>query len=305
MGNPDRETLPSNLARRLNEGGLPVRILNLAQTGFVSTQELLALLRELQKREPPDLLVVYDGVNEALGYSERPDLVNPHYLMGRITALFEGRETRSPGGKALLGQALEQTALARLAKSFRHRLLRGPSAESHARRHTEFHNDADLAAVGERSADCLIGNYELMRALGDEYGFSCFFFFQPQIGVSEKPLHESEQEILADLLADPEDAWIIRCGREQRRAFQARLAGGRVPAHVYDISDVFAKTELPLCLDWCHVSHNGNRLLADRIGGILLDALCAEPELLPRPGLLARLDRICADAPPGGARDGS
>ena len=59
------ETIPSLLARdaRLN-GGWRAEIRNLAEIGYVSTQELIALVRELQGGYRPDIVIFYDGVND-------------------------------------------------------------------------------------------------------------------------------------------------------------------------------------------------------------------------------------------------
>ena len=72
MGVPDTETIPSRLAKLFNDSGVPTRILNLGHTGFVSTQEVVTLVRELQMREAPDIWVVYDGLNEGLGWPSDP-----------------------------------------------------------------------------------------------------------------------------------------------------------------------------------------------------------------------------------------
>ena len=41
-----------------------VEIRNLAEIGYVSTQEMIALVRELQSGYRPDLVLFYDGVND-------------------------------------------------------------------------------------------------------------------------------------------------------------------------------------------------------------------------------------------------
>ena len=51
-------------ARKLHERGLNVEIKNLAELGYVSTQELIGLIRELQEGYRPDVVIFYDGVND-------------------------------------------------------------------------------------------------------------------------------------------------------------------------------------------------------------------------------------------------
>jgi len=294
VGSPDSSTLPSQIARLFNDSGVDAHVLNLAQTGFCSTQELLCVVRELQVRQPPDLLIVYDGLNEALGISERPDLNNPHYLVDRIAAIFEQRETRPPTQTSLLRDAAEATAFYRLAMSIGSRLGLIALPEETKGTPPPFVNNADIPTVAAHSADILIENYRLMAALGRQYGFRCYFFFQPQPGVSEKPMDPSEEKLLADLMATPEQNWIIRCAREQRRVFQARLARGEVPEHVFDISNVFSEVTEPLYVDWCHVSPPGNRLVARRIFALLSADLCAAPPLPCNEWASGQLAAACA-----------
>ena len=53
-----------SLARRLHERGVPAEIRNLSELGYVSTQEVIGLLRELQEGYRPDVVIFYDGVND-------------------------------------------------------------------------------------------------------------------------------------------------------------------------------------------------------------------------------------------------
>ena len=52
FGARDDQTIPSLLARRLHDRGVQVEVKNLSDLGYVSTQEVIGLLRELQGRLP-------------------------------------------------------------------------------------------------------------------------------------------------------------------------------------------------------------------------------------------------------------
>lgn len=298
MGVPDRETIPSRLARLFNDAGVPTRVLNLGHTGFVSTQEVLGLLRELQKREAPDIFVVYDGLNEGLGLAERPDLPNPHYLMGRVSGLFESREVaRAPGTKGLAMGVLATTGYYRLAQSLRSRFGVGTDAHPAATPDRPFRNAADIPTVAARSVGILLENYRLMQALADGQGFPCFFFHQPHPGVGAKPLHASEVEILAAVNDDPESRWILEFSREQNRIFRERLAAHETPDGVFDVSDIFAEVARPLYLDWAHLSHAGNRLVAAKLFEIIAREVCSGTVANVSPELQQRLLTACSDLP--------
>jgi len=64
FGARDDQTIPSQLARILDQRGYRVEVKNLSEIGYVSTQELIALMRELQGGYRPDIVVFYDGVND-------------------------------------------------------------------------------------------------------------------------------------------------------------------------------------------------------------------------------------------------
>ena len=63
-GARDDHTVPSCLAKLLAERGERARVVNFGQSGYVSTQEVIALMRSLQRGETPDLVIFYDGFND-------------------------------------------------------------------------------------------------------------------------------------------------------------------------------------------------------------------------------------------------
>jgi hypothetical protein len=64
-GARDGFTIASNLSRFLRErAGLRVNVTNFGEGGYVSTQEVVALLLELRNRNVPDMVIFYDGINE-------------------------------------------------------------------------------------------------------------------------------------------------------------------------------------------------------------------------------------------------
>lgn len=63
-GVPDGSTIPSLLATLLAERNVAADVVNFGEGGYVSTQELLALLRRLQQGDVPDIAVFYHGLND-------------------------------------------------------------------------------------------------------------------------------------------------------------------------------------------------------------------------------------------------
>ncbi len=72
VGARDAFTIPSIVARELQQKGVAVEVVNFGESGYVSTQEVITLLLQLQKGERPALVVFYDGVNDIFSaYQQR------------------------------------------------------------------------------------------------------------------------------------------------------------------------------------------------------------------------------------------
>ncbi|MER3445854.1 MAG: hypothetical protein C4291_03015 [Candidatus Dadabacteria bacterium] len=60
----DDFTIPSILSKKLWRRGIRCDIVNFSGSGYVSTQEVIALLIELQRGNIPNLVIFYDGIND-------------------------------------------------------------------------------------------------------------------------------------------------------------------------------------------------------------------------------------------------
>lgn len=93
-GVPDGLTIPNQLGKLLNqEWGVDTQVHNYSEVGFVSTQELIFLLRELQLGGRPDVAVFYDGANDATTANVFPELPAVHHDFGCIREKL-GEKTR-------------------------------------------------------------------------------------------------------------------------------------------------------------------------------------------------------------------
>ena len=287
MGVPDAHTMPSQLAAEFARWGVDVRVRNLGKTGFVSTQEVLLLIRELQRGRRPTWVVVYDGANEGIGSAEAPAQTNPHYLQNRIASLFEGSAgvTESP-----LRRILEGSGINRLAGALRRRLGLGGGAASGPSGRQDWRTQPP---DGARGADWLLANYGFVEDLAAAYDFEAWLFFQPRLGIGEKPLHPSEVELLDEVRADPEHAWILDFTEQLQAGVRRRIAEGSAPARLVDISDLYADVDEAVYIDWVHVTHRGNRRIAARIFETLRPALCRGRDGVEPARARRQLERAC------------
>ena len=94
-GSPDWDTIPANLQRgleKLRQG--PVCVMNFAESAYVSTQDIIMLLLQLQSGNIPDVVVFYDIAGDIpAGYQSGQAGV--HANLDEIAARFEGREESS------------------------------------------------------------------------------------------------------------------------------------------------------------------------------------------------------------------
>ena len=94
-GAPDDETIPSHLAGLMNAWGVDTTVNNLGERGYVSTQEVVLLYRELQAGGRPDVVVFYDGINDAAAASNWPEVPGSHVSLHRIRDRFQFGEVPS------------------------------------------------------------------------------------------------------------------------------------------------------------------------------------------------------------------
>src|SRR5262245_53510985 len=86
-GSPDWGTIPAYLQAdfsALRAG--PVCVMNFGETAFVSTQDVIELIMQLQSGNVPDLVIFYDGVNDvyAAYQSGRPTHQNFNQIAAKI-----------------------------------------------------------------------------------------------------------------------------------------------------------------------------------------------------------------------------
>ncbi|MCB9652060.1 MAG: SGNH/GDSL hydrolase family protein [Deltaproteobacteria bacterium] len=232
MGARDAGTIPAHLARLL---GPEVRVVNFGQVGYLSTQEVLALLLELQAGRRPDVAVFYDGVNEVFPALKLGQAGLPLDVARRRE---EFNITRPDALPRLTGAAL--TGLVRSSRLLR-RFLPAPAPGPAA-----MPPEAGAAAVLEVYG----ANVRAARALGEAFGFETLFFWQPTVFTKARRSPDETRWAEAEAGYAPLYA-----------ATRARL-GAVGPEYVVDLSEVFGDDPRPAFFDFCHVAEAGNAVIA-------------------------------------------
>ena len=240
VGVPDMETIPSNLSKELNStGSACFVILNAGVEGYVTNQELILLVESLKTGQRPDVVIFYDGVNDANAAAES-GIANAHLQ-------FELIKARMEGSFASKFDWLRNSHSLELARAIVARFRNGDSP-------------ASLPVEVEQRAAAALDNYEanvqMVKSLGLAYNFEVFCFWQPSLATGGKPLTPFERE----LQKNANSLQILRAVNEvaARRALQTG-------SFVF-LGQIFDSVKEPLYIDHLmHVGPRGNQIVAKAI----------------------------------------
>lgn len=237
-GARDDFTIPSWLSKRLHARGVEVWVTNWGEGGYVSTQEVITLLLELQKGNIPDVVIFYDGVNDTFSAFQQGRAGIPQNEYHRAQS-FNQLNWRS--------EVLEKLALYRAARG----------VVARARTATVPRDDAALEQAVVR---VMFSNYEFVEALAQQYGFTAYFFVQPSLYA--KPTLSAWEKQESNRHGEAEFF------RQTQRAI-AQAVSARASANVRDLSHAFDAEAGTVFIDTWHISEAGNARIAD----LMLEAL--------------------------------
>lgn len=245
VSTPDWGTIPAYVQAALNaqfEGR--VCVVNYGENGFVSTQEVIRLMKQLQRDNVPDMVIFYDGVNDVIAAYNAREAGAHRNLSGFVNAI-----TTAPPNP--LVQWLLNTHLVRFIQA----LIPGSTAQT-----TE---QTDYLALSQETTAVYLNNVRMAKALAADYEIEAVFIWQPVMVVGDKPLTDEEvvmaEVVGGDLLTMYRETW-------------AGIAAAELDNLTY-IADVFDGIEAPLYFDHHHLAPQGNEIIAQRILEIITPAL--------------------------------
>jgi lysophospholipase L1-like esterase len=257
-GARDDQTIPSLLARALYERGSRLEVKDLSGIGYVSSQEVIALVRELQAGYRPDVVVFYDGVNDTssayLGgqaglttnESNRREEFNLLQSPARLAAVLTAKLVRDSGSY-------------RFAQAVRRRFERVHAASS-AKPSSDEIDRLARDVVARYTA-----NIQIVESLSQTYGFRPFFFWQPIIFTKQalSPLEREEAQKFA--WAEP----MFRAVYERIRQSPELKSD----ADFQDLSGLFDSTDGLVFIDYCHTTEAANVQIATAMSDRVSDRL--------------------------------
>ena len=192
-GSPNWGTIPAYLQaglEKLRHG--PVCVVNFGETAYVSTQDVIMLLIQLQSGNVPDL-VVFSSLEGDVYAAYQSGRAGVPQNLDQIAARFE--MSKSP---PTLVELLTNSHSYSLIEHLTGKLTiahPGQGEPAPSKLVTYESMGIEAAHLGNLIVQNYIGNYKIVKALAQTYGFKYFFFLQPLLSRGNKPLTREEQEM--------------------------------------------------------------------------------------------------------------
>jgi lysophospholipase L1-like esterase len=257
-GARDDQTIPSLLARSLHEKGWRVELKNLAEIGYVSTQEVITLTRELQAGYRPDVVIFYDGVNDTTSALLEGE---PGVTTNEINRRNEFNLLQSPArmGAGLIVKLVKDSGSYRFAQMVRRR-LGDESVSDQVTPGTMKVPDVPEGVVSRFEA-----NVTLVETLAKSFGFRPLFFWQPTVFSKPSLVPVEREEARKYAWAEPFMNHVCDCMRSSTQL--------KSDAAFRDLSTIFDDTEGLAFIDYCHTTEAANARIASAMAEKVLEAL--------------------------------
>ena len=245
-GVPDGATIPSYLSRSLNVDGSPCTIVtNGGVEGYVSNQELLQLVERLKSGERPDIVVFYDGVNDASAAGASPGAPSAHFYFGTIKNRIEG---------SLAGR------LDFVQESYTMRVLGAIRGSLRPKRSVALPVEQERAKAAA-SLDNYEANLRLARALSMALHFELYCFWQPSLYYGHKPIVPFEKNVFEVNNSEENVRWSSVIAKVYEEAERRAAEGG----DFVFLGEFFDSIAEPVYIDEAHLGPRGNELVAQFI----------------------------------------
>ena len=254
----DDFTIPSDVARIASQNGVAVHVTNRGAQGYSVWQELNLLEEQLANGYRPDVVVLYDGINELYVQASTGTTSTPSNIKARQyeTAILqsEQKSANNVGSQSLLNRAYDAyantSALIRMV-----RVISGNGSTSSTSQNSSIMWDPDqstsTATVRGRDAAAIHNQaVSIMEALGNQYHFRLVSFWQPFL-YSKTPI-KSESNV-AGLWGESPSAW-----RTMDAAARRNLRAPEI-----DLSGALNASTAPVMIDFMHTNEAGAHEVAN------------------------------------------
>jgi len=260
-GSPDWGTIPANLQKglkKIRQG--PVCVVNFAESGYVSTQDLIMLIEQLQSGNVPDWVLFYNTGDIYAAYQSGRAGVMQN--LDQLAAKFE-----TGGQQTKLIDRLRNTSSYALFDAI---VTKATGANSEKKEATpkKLNTYKTMGIEAKQLSDSVVQNYlennRIVNALGEKYGFNSLFFLPPHLSLGNKRLTAEETEMKREEEeADPALSELFTTVYHRLESESLKHRNLHSMANVFDDSDGL------MWIDEGHATPVGNQLIARRILDII------------------------------------
>lgn len=262
-GAPDWGTIPAYLQAGLQANSdKPICVVNFGERGFVSTQNLIELLLQLQVGNVPDLVIFYDGIND-VSVPYRYGQPGAHYSLDDITNKFE-----KSNDDHQFKEWLKRSSSFSLFQNLVAKSNGNASGTTQIPTINYQTMGLDTENLATATVQIYLTNYRIVGLLAQEYGFNYFFFWQPALSIGEKPLTKDEQ-----IIKDALDPALIKL---YDVVYQDIEAASSENENLYYIVNVLDEADAQIWIDWQHITPPGNQLIAQAMLDIIASEIVGE-----------------------------
>jgi lysophospholipase L1-like esterase len=268
LGAGDDSTIPSIFAEEAKNKGINCEVVNFGQYAYVSTQEVIELMLQLQKGNIPDIAIFYDGVNDTFSGFQLsvPGLPHDEIRREKEFCLLERKELQTLAA---------QSAIRQLSTM---RFLHGVLEKSGLRRDNfqpvppEYEKAvADKGALAHAVAETYLNNIKLVQTLSRSYGFTSLFYWQPVIYTKQHLTEYERQSLELDVYYPGMKEFYL----DTYAALRKSSAGLDESGAFHDISSIFNDVHEPIFVDFNHMGGKGNSFIARRMAEDFVSCLRA------------------------------
>jgi hypothetical protein len=237
-GSDDQHTIPA----LFNEKFPSYKVYNHGQLAYNTRQELDALINLYSKDEKADIVIFYDGVNDAAFLCPKEiDELPAHRLVPMFRDKIYVKKSK------IVKEALY--------KAFLENIMRLVQRNSKQKKESPY-DCISNPEKAEEIAEMMMRNWELAHKIVTDRGGRFIAVLQPAafIGKPRTDHLETDKDFEANF-------------SEIYRRIKLKIAQRKHP-WIYDLSNEFDGNE-HIFIDFCHVSPNGNQIMAKAIADIV------------------------------------
>ena len=256
-GSPDWGTIPAYLQKgleKMRQG--PVCVVNFAESAYVLMQDVIMLLLQLRSGNVPDLVLFYNVEGDTYaayqagraGVIQNLDQVAARFERSGKTSTFVDR-LRSTSSYSLIDELMGKLTIANPQQ-------KEPTPSKLV---TYESMGIDAAKLSDLIVQNYLGNYKIVSALAQKYGFKYFFFAPPIVSLGNKPLTPEEQEMKYRLESD------VAMDKLFTAVYQTIERESSNYQNLYSMVHIFDHDDSLIWIDAGHFTPIGNQLIAARM----------------------------------------